>query len=260
MNNKYLLIAFMMLFFRIPLTAQILIENHFDNYIGTAASTPEGWYLSWHMDSTQSALSFYPSPANSGNAAPSYKFGMDSVYIISPAFSNADTLRFYLKGNGSPAVENTLDIYSSADSINWSPVTSLDSSLPSAVIVSVPIPVTASHVAFVYRKHVLGYNAGIDDIYIHRGAFATKMKTNEKLIASFRPNPVNTKVTFDFAAVLPGAEIHILNILGNEVFSAKMVQPASSYSMNLSSLDEGIYFVKVTAFNQTITKRMVVKH
>lgn len=259
MKKLYFLVVLIVAFAK-PLTAQTLVENHFDGYLGTPSTVPAGWYISWNADTSQPTLSYYTTAGNCGLTCPSYKFGIDSAYIVSPPFVNADTIRFLLKGNGTAVVENTLEIYTSSDSANWTLTASIDSISASATTMSVAIPTTATHVALLFDKPTLGYNAGIDDIYIHRGAFVTNVKSNDKLSASFRPNPVSSKVTFDFGSVLPSATISIVNILGKEVMTSVMNQAAASYSMNLSALEEGIYFVRIQSKSQTLTKRLVVKH
>jgi hypothetical protein len=258
MKKLYVLISIMMMSTSL-LKAQILVENHFDGYIGTPATVEPGWTYSWNSDTTQTTLSYYTTNG-CGISCPAYKFGLDSVYVTSPMFNNADTLRFMLKGNGTQVVENTLEVYSSPDGSIWNMEASFDTISAAATTIQVPLPSTAHYVGFLFRKPTLGYNAGVDDIYIYAGAFPVDVKTVDKFTASFRPNPVMSKMTIDFGTTLPSATVTVINIIGKQVMNQTMHLPASSYVMNLSSLDEGVYFVRVQSGKELITKRIVVKH
>jgi hypothetical protein len=63
-------------------TAQLVrLSQGFDNYIGSVATVPAGWYISWN---STSAPSYYFTSGNYGAAIPSYKFGNNGDEIISP--------------------------------------------------------------------------------------------------------------------------------------------------------------------------------
>jgi hypothetical protein len=95
----------------------VIVDLNFDGYNGTIGSVPSGFYFSWNSTTSNS---FYTSTGNFGVAAPSYKFGNDGDFIVTPMVSSADSLSFFSKGNGSPfSPLNELRIYHSTDSINW---------------------------------------------------------------------------------------------------------------------------------------------
>ncbi|MEK6617040.1 MAG: hypothetical protein AABZ32_13215, partial [Bacteroidota bacterium] len=55
----------------------VVVGTGFNNYAGTSATAPTGWYMSWH-----STASTYTASTSVGIASPSYKFGLDTVFVI----------------------------------------------------------------------------------------------------------------------------------------------------------------------------------
>src|SRR5690349_18663905 len=87
--------------------ANVAVSTGFDNYAGTLATVPQGWYISWNSTS-----SFYTSAGNFGDSSPSYKFGNDSDFVVAPAYPMIDSVSFFVKGNGGPfSPLNELRIY-----------------------------------------------------------------------------------------------------------------------------------------------------
>ena len=111
----------------------VILNCGFDNYAGTLATVPAGFTITWNSTSNTTpgpSASFYISAGNFGLSAPSYKFGVDSATLVTPYVSNADSLSFWAKGN-SISGPSTLYVSYSTDSINWTPITSLNN-LPTA--------------------------------------------------------------------------------------------------------------------------------
>lgn len=143
----------------------VTLNTSFDGYAGTTASAPSGWYLSWNAFGGTN--SFYFSPGNFGTSAPSYKFGQDSVTIITPPFLSSDSVRFWIKGNspGGPFnVNNQLILWESPDSSNWTIVEVMDSLPSTGTLVAKAISATTTHLKFVYDK--ISGNLAIDDISV----------------------------------------------------------------------------------------------
>jgi len=140
----------------------VIVGTGFDNYAGTSATAPAGWYMSWHSPTASS----YTTAANSGVAIPSYKFGLDSVTVITPMYQNADTLSFMCKGNGVPFGDtNELHIYHSADSIAWAMFVNKDSLPAAKTTLKYGLPAASGWLKFVYRKLGNG-NLAFDDVNI----------------------------------------------------------------------------------------------
>ena len=70
----------------------IILQENFTNYLGTAATVPTGWNFSYNGN--------YTSVSFSGASGPNaYKFGTNGARTITPKFSNADSVLFWLKGS-----------------------------------------------------------------------------------------------------------------------------------------------------------------
>ena len=139
----------------------VRLSQGFDNYIGSAATVPAGWYISWNSTSSPS---YYFTSGNYGAAIPSYKFGNNGDEIISPYFLSGDTLRFWYKGQGVFSAQNTLLILYSADSTNWNGLVSIDTMLVTGTTFSYPLPCEAHYLMFIYNQ--VGGNLAFDDVLV----------------------------------------------------------------------------------------------
>jgi PKD repeat protein len=143
-------------------TAQLTrLSQGFDNYIGSVATVPAGWYISWNSTSSPS---YYITSGNYGAAIPSYKFGNNGDEIISPYFSSGDTLRFWYKGQGLFSAQNTLVILYSQDSTNWNGLVSIDTLLVTGTTFSYPLPCEAHYLMFIYNQ--ASGNLAFDDVLV----------------------------------------------------------------------------------------------
>lgn len=141
----------------------VVLGTGFDNYANTFGTAPAGWYMSWHSASPASS---YTTAANSGAAVPSYKFGLDSVTVITPMFQNADSLSFMCRGNGVPFGDtNELHIYHSTDSVSWNIFVNRDSLPTTKTTLKYGLPASNGWIKFVYRKLGNG-NLAFDDVNI----------------------------------------------------------------------------------------------
>lgn len=70
------------------------------------------------------------------------------------------------------------------------------------------------------------------------------------------PNPANGMVTLKLAEA-DKADVTITDVLGKTVLSAKM--SSQEQNINITALNSGMYFVKVTAEGQSTTKKLIVK-
>lgn len=237
--------------------AQVLISNHFDGYNGDPATVAPGWYYSWN-DSSSSSRSFYTSTASCGITCPSYKFGLDSVTIISPYFTGADSVRFYFKGNGSAHDSNTFSVFGSTDSVSWTLIAGLDSiSLSASTMV---LPVTSyNYLKFYYNKVTAGLNVGLDDIYVYHGAFDGIEEVPHNAISIF-PNPAKGEANIRLNGnVLFDATITIMNLVGREMMALHSDVLEGNYLLNIRNLNSGIYFVKIKSDRTEIVQRLIVE-
>lgn len=171
MKKMYYLLLLSATVFGLQLSAQTtLLSEDFTTYAGTAGTVPAGWTFSYNGN--------YTTTASSGTSGPnSYKFGALNATITSPAFVNADTLSFWVKGNGTDTL-STLIAFESADGTTWDTVAKLR-----------PLPTTATgqtykyaiqdastYVKFVYIKSV--GNCAFDDFLLTRNASGTPLVAN----------------------------------------------------------------------------------
>ena len=162
MKKIYSILFSLFVFTTLQSNAQLTrLSQGFDNYIGSAATVPAGWYISWN---STSAPSYYFTAGNYGAAIPSYKFGNNGDEIISPHFLSGDTLRFWYKGQGVFSAQNTLVILYSEDSTNWNGLVSIDTMLVTGTTFSYPLPCEAHYLMFIYNQ--VSGNLAFDDVQV----------------------------------------------------------------------------------------------
>lgn len=226
--------------------AQVVLSQDFTNYDGTSATVPAGWYFSYN--------GYYITGGNFGVAAPSYKFGVDAATIITPAFSLADSLSFWYKSQGVTVSDsNRLDIYESPDSVNWTPVASMDTLGKAAHDTSFSLLPTSTHLKFIFVK-VTG-NLAFDDLVIY-GGLGTGIKSNlKKESLSVYPNPSTGLFNIDLGKQ-PG-KVEVLNLLGKIILQKEC---SENFVLDLSKFAAGNYFIKISSKEGVQTKKITVLH
>lgn len=82
---------------------------------------------------------------------------------------------------------------------------------------------------------------------------------------NFFPNPSNESITLHSPQLNSETTISMYDILGKMVFSEKILPHNGSITLNISSLQNGIYFVKIsylpidTTFKENVTVRKLIK-
>ncbi len=236
----------------------ILFNDNFTTYDSTSGTNYNGWSISYN-----GVGSYYTSTQSSGLSGPnSYKFGRDSATSISPLFSNnADSIHFWMKGNsatGGSMAQSTFYIYESQDGTNFNLLTTLAPPITqTGGYVHFGLTPGTVRVKFFYDKDT--GNVAFDDFSVTTSVVGVNEVTLDKKVKIF-PTPASSKLNVDFGAVLNNASFSLINVIGKEVFSANMEQPSDSYTLNVSNFTEGIYFLKVKSDDQTLTRRIVIKH
>ena len=165
-----------------------LLQENFTTYLGTAGTVPSGWNFSYNGD--------YTSVTFSGISGPNaYKFGVTGATIISPAFTNADSLSFWIKGSGTDAL-SSLTISESADSITWTIVTSIVPLPTTGTQETLHLLNTSKHLRFSYFKSA--GNLALDDFIVTQNAGSGVSSGNIKIYFN---NPVNTSVSTGVNAI-----------------------------------------------------------
>jgi hypothetical protein len=238
--------------------AQVLLSNNFDSYNGLPATIAPGWYYSFN-DSSAANRSFYNTAGFCGVSCNSYKFGHDTVTIITPAFSNADSVQFYLKGNGQQHVENNFTVLESPDSSNWTVVADIDSIPASATTYTLPLNSTTTHLMFVYHKDSLGYNVGLDDIFIFQGSLIGIEEASKSGVSVF-PNPTSGPVNILAKNItLRNVTVTVTNILGRQVGNYTFAQLSGKTTLDLNGLEEGVYMVRVKSDKADVLQRVLIR-
>ena len=202
--------------------SQILVQYDFTGYDGTVASIAPGWYIS-HND-TGTYKTFYTTAATSGQSIPAYKFSIDSSTVISPMFSNATQVQFYLKGNGTANPYNTFHVYASPNGSTWNLLQSINPISNSAVTITLPLSASDVQVKFFYEKDSSGYNAGIDDIFISNGPVGIAQVNGVSPLTIY-PTMSNGNIFIEEAGVSRNhIQVSVVNMIGKEVKQLDFIQ------------------------------------
>ncbi|MFM8950382.1 MAG: T9SS type A sorting domain-containing protein, partial [Bacteroidota bacterium] len=235
----------------------VILSCGFDNYAGTLATVPAGVTITWNSTSNTTpgqSASFYTSAGNFGLTAPSYKFGVDSATMVTPYVSNADSITFWAKGN-SISGPSTLYVSYSADSINWTPITSLNNLPTTSTTLSIPLQQVSGYIKFFYDKDV--GNLGMDDLKIYSSTVGLNESLSKDEISVYpspTTGPLNIRLT-EKSGVTPMLEVY--DIVGNKVFSGVAERRGKGlYTIDLSGRNKGYYFLKIRNGNQITTRRI----
>jgi PKD repeat protein len=116
---------------------------------------------------------------------------------------------------------------------------------------------------FQYKSGSLGNNVYIDDINI-MGTVGVEENSVDESSVSIYPNPTQSQSTVSYHLNKKAAvSFQLVDVLGKKVMDISTAnQPEGDYSIVLSKenmgLRNGIYFVKLTIDNNTITKKLVI--
>lgn len=97
MKKLYILLLLTFFSARFSEAQTVILNENFTTYDSSSGPNYHGWFLTFY-----GATTFYTSnPAPAGSAGPSgpntYKFGKDSCYAITPMFTGADSVHFFMK-------------------------------------------------------------------------------------------------------------------------------------------------------------------
>lgn len=77
------------------------------------------------------------------------------------------------------------------------------------------------------------------------------------------PNPAVDMTNIQFDLAVPGeVEIHVINLVGANIFSKKIngKKGSNTYRLDTSSFESGVYLYSVSAGDRKFTRRMLVQH
>ncbi|HET6992763.1 MAG TPA: hypothetical protein VFJ43_15625, partial [Bacteroidia bacterium] len=182
---------FLLCFFLIPFclfSQTILQQENFTTYAGTSATVPAGWNFSYNGN--------YTTVVNCGTSGPNaYKFGVNNATINTPAFSSADSVKFWVKGIATDAI-SYLVCLESPDSLTWDTIAKVNPIPTSGTTLSYPVNSSAHHLRFTYIKSA--GNLSFDDyLLLHNNT--TSVSTGK--ITVYFNHPVNTSVSNGVPAI-----------------------------------------------------------
>lgn len=220
----------------------------------TANANYNGWTLSYF-----SRYSYYTSVGSSGPSGPnSYKFGVDSAYMITPDLTGNDSISFWMKGNastGGTLAQGKFYISESSDGTNFTqkdvifPIPAGVSSVRSYVLTPGTIKVK-----FFYDKD--SGNVAFDDFC----AMHTITGITETSFTAFAayPNPSRGQVSLSINNPM-NAQVIITDMVGNEIRRYAVRSSETNPSFDLSELNDGVYFIKLKSDKGETSKRVVLK-
>jgi hypothetical protein len=258
MKKLYAVIISALFITSLSMAQTVLFSDNFTTYDSTSGANYNGWQLSYYGFG-----SYYTSTQSSGPSGPdSYKFGRDSATAITPMFANtADSVHFWMKGNtatGGTMAQSTFYIYQSPDGQVWNPLTTFSPPISTTGgMQHLPLAAGTVQLKFFYDKDT--GNVAFDDFSVTASVVGVQSISPEQHINIY-PSPTSGKLSVNFSTVTDQAKFTLLNVIGKEVGKFSMDHPADSYTLNVASLEDGIYFLRVQYDNTTFTKRIVVKH
>ena len=263
MKKIYLAIIITLFISNISKAQVVLFSDNFTTYDSTSGPNYNGWTLTYYGFGSY----YTSSPAPAGSSGPSgpnvYKFGRDSATATTPMIMGGDSVHFFMKGNpasGMTLGQSTFYIYESPDGVNWTSLYTFMPPMDTAKVGSFQhfaLTPGTMYLKFFYDKDQ--GNIAFDDFSVTSNTVGISTPSLEQRIRIF-PTPTSGKLTINFGTMVDHANLTVINILGKQVMTAELNGTDDLFNINLSNLQDGIYFLKVTADKQSITKRIVIKH
>lgn len=229
MRNIFTLLILVLSAFSSVQAQTYIISEDFTSF---SDSTRPAGFTFYNLSSTPQ----YTSTQSAGPSGPnSFKFGLDSTVMITPQFTGADSVRFWLKGNSTDSI-STFYILESADNVTYDTIDVINpiprNSTPvNGVMLTYGLQPTTEYVIFVYDKN-LG-NVAFDDLRVF---------SNSTVVANFTANTVcqgdTTRFTNNSSAAAPATIISYGWSFGDGSFSTDenpthLYAAAGDYSVRL---------------------------
>ena len=159
-----------------------------------------------------------------------------TLTITEPAAITAPPILFTDDTNGSDVGTATIFVSGGTPSYtySWAPFGGID---------SVAVGLTAGTYTVIVTD-VNGCNY-MDSVIVGNITGISELAVTDNHIR-FYPNPTNGNITLEIKNLQTGnLAIEVFNILGNTVYSKSYNPPSGKYELNLSGLNNGIYFVRI---------------
>ncbi len=100
-------------------------------------------------------------------------------------------------------------------------------------------------------------NAGIDNILLTGSSSVAEASIETSMTVA--PNPSNGMFVLNFGGTLSNSyDINVFNTMGQRVYAQKISNGVTSYNMDLSFLDNGVYFLQATTEGGFRTQERIV--
>lgn len=264
MKKIYLALVFSLFISGLGVAQTVVLSDNFTSYDSTSGSSYNGWTLSYFGFGSY----YTSSPAPAGSAGPSgpnsYKFGRDSATATTPMFmGGGDSVHFFMKGNPASGLtlgNSTFYVYESSNGTTWTSVHTFNPPMDTAKVGSMqhfPLLSSSMFLKFFYDKDI--GNVAFDDFSITKNSIGINSISAEDRVSIF-PTPTSGKININFGNLMQKANFSVMNMLGKQVLNENMSEADDAYSLNLTSLQNGIYFLQVKSDKLSLTKRIIVKH
>lgn len=237
--------------------SQILVSYDFTGYNGLVQSIPAGWTITVNDSTSGSAQTFYTTTASCGASCPSYKFNQTGATIITPTFTNATQLQFFMKGNGTLHY-NPFNIYTTTDGNTWNILQTYNPVPTAASTYTLNLNSNDIQVKFEYIKDTIGYNVALDDIVISNGPVGINQLSNNNPLLVY-PTISSGVLNIESSSERKVIEVAIINMIGKEVKHLNFIQNNGKTVLNLTDLPDGVYVLKINMNGQLLNKRIVIK-
>lgn len=78
-------------------------------------------------------------------------------------------------------------------------------------------------------------------------------------MVSLFPNPTTEKVTLKLPESSQSVNVSLLNISGSVVYSSSVASNTTQTELDLSTLSNGVYVVRVQTSNSIVSKQLIIK-
>ncbi len=234
----------------------MLVSYDFTGYDGTVASIAPGWTISNNDNTAGSLQTYYSTSGSCGVSCPSYKFNLTGATIISPTFSNATQMRFFMKGNGT-SQPNPFKVYTTTDGTTWNNIQTYSPVSLTGALYTLPLNAADIQVKFEYIKDSLGFNVALDDIIISNGPVG--INNLDKELLSVYPTISDGSINIESNNERKNVEVSVINMIGKEVKFLKFIQSNGKTVLNLTDLPDGVYVLKINLGGQAVNKRIVIR-
>ncbi|MEO8149311.1 MAG: T9SS type A sorting domain-containing protein [Bacteroidia bacterium] len=247
------LIVMLTLLFANSYGQTIVLSENFTAYDGTAGTIPANWSLSY-----TGSGSFYTSTTSSGPSGPnSYKFGIDSTTVITPQFTGADSLHFWLRGNLVDSA-SFFTVYYSTDTVNFNVLDTIYPPNNQSVFYHYSLPAGAKQVKFMYHKSA--GNIAFDDFSVtaNNNVGIKNISKNGQPFSVY-PSPSNGPVQISFDEPVNKIKISVYNMIGGEVKNIPVEKiNDQKFNLNFRNQQPGFYFIRIQTDKFNYTTRITI--